>query len=47
VELVLVDVLLGLQEVGTAGKFGAEPVGFAGGLEHGGGNIAFFRRFST
>jgi hypothetical protein len=43
----LVDVLLGLQEVGTAGKLGAEPVGFAGGLEHGGGNIACFRGFST
>jgi hypothetical protein len=32
----LVDVLLGLEEVGAAGQFGAEPVRFAGGLNHGG-----------
>jgi hypothetical protein len=36
------------RKSGTAGKLGAEPVGFAAAaLEHGAGNVAFFRRFST
>jgi hypothetical protein len=30
----LVDVLLGREELRTGGKLGAEPVGFAGGLDH-------------
>jgi hypothetical protein len=36
-ELMLVDVFLGLEKVGAAGQFGTEPVGFAGGLNHGEG----------